>query len=380
MVLTHRLKRSTRASRGAGAGFAGRLMAAQALVLIASALTTWLVAAVIAPSIFHDHLQQAGVSHASEETDHVEQAFSSALLISLVVALMAAFVAALAVSWYLSRRVRRSISPVTASAADLAGGKYDSRVPDPGLGGEFAMLSATFNALAERLDAVESARRRMLSDLAHEMRTPLATIDAHLEAVEDGVRALDEPTLDTIRRSTRRLHRLAEDIGTISSAQEGRLKIRARLLDGAVLARDAIEVVADQYAAKSVRLRSHTDPDVTVRADSERIGQILGNLLDNALRHTPKGGEVTLSCTRQGPWVEYAVSDNGVGIEAEHLPHLFDRFYRVDTARDRRHGGSGSGMRIARALTEAHGGSIAVRSDGDGRGATFTVRLALADE
>jgi signal transduction histidine kinase len=112
-----------------------------------------------------------------------------------------------------------------------------------------------------------------------------------------------------------------------------------------------------------------------VRIDADRIGQVLGNLLDNALRHTPPGGTVTLACRRVDNWVEYRVADTGDGVAADHLPHLFDRFYRVDTARDRGHGGSGIGLAIAKALVESHGGGISVTSPGPGHGTTFRVRL-----
>ena len=152
---------------GLRTGFAGRLMVAQALVLVAGAVTTWLVASAVGPSIFHDHLEQAGVAQTQAESQHVEEAFASSLLVSLSVALLAAVVAALAVSWYFSRRVQRSIVPVTTAAGQVAAGEYDARVPDPGLGGEFATLASSFNSLAERLGDVETTRRQMLADLAH---------------------------------------------------------------------------------------------------------------------------------------------------------------------------------------------------------------------
>jgi signal transduction histidine kinase len=347
-------------------------------VLVAGALTTWLVASAVGPTIFHDHLKRAGVEHTTSETSHVEEAFASALLLSLAVALFAAVVAALAVSWYFSRRVRRSIVPVTAAAAQLEAGRYDARVPDPGLGGEFATLTATFNSLAERLALVETTRRRMLGDLAHEMRTPLATIDAHLEAVEDGVRDLDGNTFAVLRESTQRLRRLAEDIGAVSRAEEGGLKIHPQQVDPAGLAVTATDAARDRFNEKGVRLEIRVHTHDPVLADPDRIGQVLGNLLDNALRHTPPAGTVTLTCDRldrPDPGVRYTVTDTGDGVAPEHLPHLFDRFYRVDTARDRRHGGSGIGLAIARALVEAHGGTISVASAGPGHGTTFTVRL-----
>jgi two-component system, OmpR family, sensor histidine kinase BaeS len=356
-------------------GFATRLLLAQGLVLVTGALTTWLVASAVGPSIFHDHLAQAGVPHTSTETRHIEEAFSAALLISLGVALLAAVLAALAVSWYFSRRVQRSLGAVADAAGQIAAGRYSARVPAPGLGTEFATLADTYNALAQRLESTEATRRRMLADLAHEMRTPLATVDAHLEAVEDGIRVVDDETLSVLRDSTRRLRRLAEDIGAVSRAEEGNLAFQPHRIDAAQLATAAAAAAADRYADKGVTLHSDPRPAGPVPVDAERIGQVLGNLLDNALRHTPTGGTVTLTCRRVDHWVEYTVTDTGEGIAAQHLPHLFDRFYRVDTARDRDHGGSGIGLAIAKAMAEAHGGGISATSPGPGRGAVFTLRL-----
>lgn len=368
----------TRGPAGRGPRFATRLLLAQALVLVAGALTIWLVASAVGPSIFNDHLERAGDTHSNEETQHLEEAFASALLVSVVVALVAAVVAALAVSWYFSRRIQRSIGHVAEASSQIAAGRYDMHVDDPGLGAEFATLAATYNRLADRLEATESTRRRMLADLAHEMRTPLATIDAHLEALEDGVRQLDSDTVTVLRSSTHRLRRLAEDIGAVSHAEEGGLRLDPRPVDAAEVATAAADAARDLYQSKGVRLDVVLHPSGRVNVDPDRIGQALGNLIDNALRHTPVGGSVTVSCRRVDHWVEYAVADTGEGIAAEHLPHLFDRFYRVDTARDRQHGGSGIGLAITNALVEAHGGGISATSPGPGHGSTFTVRLPSA--
>ncbi|GAB3034050.1 putative sensor histidine kinase [Nocardioides flavus (ex Wang et al. 2016)] len=363
------------ATRRARPSFAARLLVAQALVLVAGALTTWLVASVVGPTIFSSHLLQAGDTHTATESRHVEEAFASALLLSTSLALLASVIAALAVSWYFSRRVQRSIHNVAEAASQIADGRYDARVPDPGLGGEFASLALTYDRLAEKLGSTESTRRSMLADLAHEMRTPLATIEAHLEAVEDGVRDLDEDTLGVIRGSTGRLRRLAEDIAAVSRAEEEGLDVTLRPMEAAGVAEAAVEVARDRYAAKGVHLHTELADAGDVRVDADRFGQVLGNLLDNALRHTPEGGAVTLTCRRVDHWVEYRVADSGEGVAPEHLPHLFDRFYRADTARDRAHGGSGIGLAIAKALVEAHGGGISVTSAGPGHGATFTVRI-----
>ena len=356
-------------------GLATRLLVAQALVLLAGAATTWLVASVLGPSIFHDHLTQAHVGHTAAETRHVEDAFASALLISISVATLTAVAAALAVSWYFGRRVQRSIASVSDAAAQIAAGRYGARVPDPRLGGEFTTLAATYNTLATRLEATETTRRRMLADLAHEMRTPLATVDAHLEAVEDGVRPLDRETLGVIRGSTQRLRRLAEDITAVSRAEEGDLEISPQPVEATALAQAAADGARDRYTAKGLQLDVALDAAGTVRVDPDRMAQVLGNLLDNALRHTARGGKVTLTCRRRGRWVEYILADTGDGVAPEHLPHLFDRFYRADSARDRDRGGSGIGLSIAKALVEAHGGTITAASPGLGQGSTFTVRL-----
>jgi len=364
--------------RAATSGFGARLLAAQAMVLVAGAITTWAVASVVGPSTFRRHLREAGVTHTATEGRHVEEAFGSALLISISIALVAATVTALAVTWYFTRRVQRSVGQVAAAAAEVAAGRYDARVGDPGLGADFGVLAASYNALAERLGTVETSRRRMLADLAHEMRTPLATVDAHLEAIEDGVRDLDADTLGVIRLSTRRLRRLAEDIAAVSHAEEGSLDIFRRPTSAAALAAAAAAGANDRFTAKGVALNTDLDGDERVLVDPDRIGQVLGNLLDNALRHTPVGGTVSLACRRAGRWVEFVVTDTGEGIGSEHLAHVFDRFYRADTARDRNAGGSGIGLSISKALVEAHGGTITVASAGPGRGSTFTVLLAVS--
>ena len=357
-------------------GFAARLLIAQALVLSAGGIATWLVASAIGPAIFHQHLAEAGVHHTATETRHVEEAFSSALLISIGLALCAAVIAALVVSWYFSRQIQRSIEDVAAAADEIAAGRYGTRVPDPRLGGEFTRLAATYNALAARLEDTDTTRRRMLADLAHEMRTPLATIDAHLEAIEDGVRPLDGETLGVIRRSTGRLSRLAEDITSVSRAEEGNLNVSPAPVAASEIARSAIAVVDDQFSAKNVHLRLNDEGNAGfLLVDPDRIGQVLSNLLDNALRHTDPLGTVILTCRRRDRWVELIVADDGEGISAENLDHVFERFYRADSARDRNHGGSGIGLAIAKALVEAHGGRLSAASEGPGRGAVFTVRL-----
>lgn len=368
-------RRAKAVRRQGGAGFAARLLVAQALVLLAGALTSWLVASALGPGIFRRHVRMAGVAPSAAEETHVNQAFATALLISLVVALITSVVLALAVTWYFTGRTQRSIALVTSSATEIAHGNYGLRVPTPDLGREFDTLAETFNELAQRLDNVETIRRSMLGDLAHEMRTPLATLDAHLEALEDGVRELDQPTLAVLHASSHRLGRLAEDINAVSLAQEGAIEIRPVATAPRELTGAAVRAVRDRYDAKGVTLTEDVTTDVLVSVDPERMGQILGNLLDNALRHTPAPGAVRLTSRTVDKQVAFIVTDTGEGIAPEHLPYLFYRFYRVDTARSRDRGGSGIGLTVTTALVQAHGGHISAESAGPGHGATFTVTL-----
>lgn len=372
--------RARQRSTGRRGSLAARLLGAQSLVLLAGAATTWVVASMVAPGTFHTHLQHAGVGHTAAEAIHVERAFNDSLLIALGVALVTSVLMALGVTAYFTRRVQRSTAAVAESAVDIASGQYRARVPSPGLGSEFDLLATTINELAERLGDVETTRRRILADLAHEMRTPLASIEAHLEAVEDGVRELDEATLAVLHSDTSRLQRLAEDISAVSQAEEGRLESRPVPTAAGTLLESAAAAARDAFDAKGVELLVDADTVAgTVLVDPQRMAQVLGNLLDNALRHTPPGGTVKLTVGQPDRrWVELKVGDTGEGIDPAHLPHVFERFYRADAARARSRGGSGIGLTISRALVEAHGGRLSASSEGLGKGATFTVRLPVA--
>lgn len=371
------------ATRLAAAGLSTRLLVAQSLVLLAGAATSWVVASVVAPGIFHDHLGRAGVGNSSAEAAHVEEAFGSALIVSLTVALLTSVLMAMTVTGYVTRRVQRSTAEVSRAVSRIADGQFAARVPSPGLGPDFDRLATTINDLAARLGDVEQTRRRILADLAHEMRTPLATIEAHLEALEDGVLTLDGPTLGALHGGTQRLHRLAEDISAVTRAEEGQLDWRPVRTDPMLLLRSAADAARETYQAGGVRLAVDSPgPLADVQVDPERMAQVLANLLENALRHTPPGGSVRLSAGRpERSWVELEVADSGEGIAPEHLPHIFERFYRADPARRHQPGSSGSGigLTISRALVEAHGGGLSARSAGLGHGATFRIRLPAAN-
>ena len=358
--------------------FGTRLFVALTVVVVGCAVSAWLVASALAPGIFHDHLGQAGIDQNSNEAAHVETAFTVAIVSAWGLAVAIAVLLALVVSWYLTRRVQRSVTAMTSTTADIAGGRYDSRIHSPGLGREFDELADSVNELARRLDATENTRRRMLADLGHEMRTPIATLDSYLEAVDDGVRDFDDDTRHVLRSATKRLERLAADIVDVSNADEHHTRLQPVPTTTGDLVSTAVSAAREHYEKKNVELRARITDSVAVTVDADRLGQVLGNLLSNALRHSSAGGVVTITSTRVRPHVvSIIVSDSGDGIAHEHLGHLFDRFYRVDAARGRAAGGSGIGLTISRALVEAHGGRIRAHSGGVGEGAQFTVDLPI---
>jgi signal transduction histidine kinase len=354
-----------------------RLLLAQTLVLLAGGVTTGLVAAMVGPPLFREHLHRAGVADDSNEQFHAEQAYQHATALSITVAITVAALTAFVVTAYLSRRLQRSLAEVSAAASAVAEGHYDIRVAPPRLGDEFDYLATAFNRMAERLQGVESTRRQLFGDLAHEIRTPVSVLEAYLEAVEDGVKTLDPQTIAMLREQTGRLVRFSADAAALAQAEDAHAAIAPRWVDARDLLGAVSATVADRYAAKDVELRTVAGDAGRLWADGQRLNQVLGNLLDNALRHTPAGGNVSLTASRSGADVVFTVADDGEGIAAEHLPHIFERFYRADFARDRGRGGSGIGLAIVKALTEAHGGQVSVASRGPGHGTTFTVSVPI---
>jgi signal transduction histidine kinase len=359
-------------------GIGVRLLLAQTLVLVAGAATVWIVAAIVGPPLFREHLHRAGVPEMSDEQMHAEEAYTYATAISIAVALAVSALAALVVTWYFSWRIQRSVAEVSSAAAAVADGHYDSRVSPPQLGDSFDSLAGAFNQMASRLESVEATRRRLFGDLAHEIRTPVSVLEAYLEAVEDGVKGLDRETIALLRDQTHRLVRFSDDVAALAQAEESQASIAPTSVAPGTLIEAAVAAADNRFAAKGVLLTSRIDGDLPpLSADRHRLGQVLANLLDNALRHTPPGGRVIIAAGTANGALTITVTDDGEGIPVEHLPHLFDRFYRADTARTRVHGGAGIGLAIAKALVEAHQGHISASSRGPGTGATFTITLPI---
>ena len=239
----------------------------------------------------------------------------------------------------------------------------------------WADLTVAFNGMADAIEATEHTRRRLLSDLAHELRTPLATLEAYHEALVDGVVEPSDETWTTLQDATDRLQRLVEDLATVSRAEEGRLDLDLTDVNLREVVLATVESLRPTAHAAGVTVDTALpEQTLLVRGDADRLGQVLANLLRNALEHTPPEGTITVMCQTTDGHVLVDVADTGAGIAVEHLPHLFDRFYRADPSR-RHTGGSGIGLTISRAIARGHGGELSATSAGPRHGATFTLRL-----
>lgn len=352
-----------------------RLFVGQLLVVLAGTVTLGLVALLVAPPIFRDHVRRALGPVSDVVAGHLDTALSETLGLALVIGIAASVAAAAGVSWLLATRIARPVEELSRTADRLASGHLDARAGQPVTADELADLTRAFNGMAEALQHTDRSRRRLLADLAHELRTPLATVEAYHEGLADGVVAPDLATIAVLHDATGRLRRLVDDVAVVSQAEEGRLPLDLQPLDLRELATQAVQ--SARPAAEEAGLTLHLDlPEVPVvgEVDRDRLGQVLGNLLGNAIEHTPTGGHITVTLAVDDDESEITVTDTGAGISPEHLPHVFERFYRADPAR-RRAGGSGIGLTISRALVVGHGGQLTATSDGPRRGATFTVRL-----
>lgn len=282
----------------------------------------------------------------------------------------------IAVAWGLSAPLRR----LAAAARRISTGQLDQRVPEKGAD-EVANLARAFNEMAASLQQSETLRRNLVADVAHELRTPLTVIQGNLRAILDDVYPLDKSEIATIYDETLTLSRLVQDLRELTQAEAGQLGLNLRPTDVGALVRGTADLFGELTRQKQVELKAQLPASLpAVQADPERVRQILQNLLANALRHTPAGGQVTMTAHQPDTsFIRVSVSDTGPGISPQDLPHVFDRFWRADKSRSREQGGSGLGLAIAKQLAQAHGGQIGAESTGrPGQGSCFWFTLPLA--
>lgn len=273
------------------------------------------------------------------------------------------------------RRVAGPLDALAAASRRVEGGDYSVRVPEPRGGpGALRAFVRAFNTMTANLERDARARRNLLADVSHELRTPLAVIRAELEAIQDGVHAADDEHLALLLKETGVLERLVTDLRTVTLSESGELPLHSEPTDVVVLAQEVVASFRTSAAAAGVTLRADTPDDLPLlEIDPIRMREVLSNLVGNALRYTPAGGEVTLAATRDPTHVRLVVRDSGEGVDPELLPHIFERFRK-----DPRSRGFGLGLAIARQLVEAHGGTLTAES-ARGRGTTMTVELPAAE-
>jgi signal transduction histidine kinase len=245
---------------------------------------------------------------------------------------------------------------------------------------EILKLADAFNAMAAELERSEELRNNLMADVSHELRTPLTVLEGNLRAALDRVYPLDEAEIANLYEQTRHLIRLVNDLHELALADARRLPLALRPTDLGELVGETAQLFAPLAEERGVCLRWEAGPLPALTVDAVRIRQVLHNLLSNALRHTPSGGEIRISGALDGEEVAIAVADTGDGLEPEQLGAVFDRFYRTDKSRSRDTGGTGLGLAIVSALVAMHGGSVAAASEGRGKGSTFTIRLPAEDE
>ncbi|MCC6790042.1 MAG: HAMP domain-containing protein [Thermomicrobiales bacterium] len=307
----------------------------------------------------------------------VQNAFDRAMLQALLVGGLTAGVAAVVASIVISRRLTRPITVLAAANRRLARGDLGARVAVD-TDDELGELAIRFNDMAAALTDVEQRRMHLIGDIAHELRTPIATLRGYLEGLSDGVVEPSPALWQQLQTETGRLARIVDDLQELSRVESGRAMLTRAPVAVEELIDESIAVLALSFRDKGVILSKAIPAELPrVLADAGRAVQVLVNLLSNALRNTPAGGQVVVSASDDAAAVRITVRDTGIGIPREHLPFLFDRFYRVDPARSRALGGSGIGLAIAKALVEAQDGRIQAESDGLGCGAIFSFTLPV---
>jgi len=353
-------------------------------VILVGAVVVAAATQLAAPTAFERHLaymgqmmggQMMGVDLSTNFRQAVTEALTSGILVAAV--------AALSLSVLISRRVVLPVQEMMAASQRIAEGHYDERV---GISGNVAQgdvdelgeLALSFNQMATRLEQTEALRLRLIGDVAHELRTPLSSIKGYMEGLVDGVLPAEASTFQRVLDEAERLQRLVDDLQELSRVEAGAYRLSLRPTAVSQLVDTVIARLGRQFEEQGVTLEAEVSPGLTVNVDPDRMGQVLVNLVGNALQYTPGGGQVQIRARLQGSTLRLAVQDSGIGVAPEHLAHLFERFYRVDKSRSRAGGGSGIGLTIAKHLVEAHGGKIWAESEGLGQGSTFHIALPAA--
>jgi signal transduction histidine kinase len=313
------------------------------------------------------------------------------IILQLTGALLIAVSLASIAGGYLAQQIAHPLEGLADAAISITNGNLRVRAPANSKIKELQGLGQTFNSMTESLRQSDEAKKTFIANVTHELRTPLTVIKGTIETLEDG--ALDDlkgrrPLLTSMGRETDRMIRLVNELLILTRADAGALQLEIHPVDLLEHAKQRCDYLMNLSTRKNIKIITRSDNNsqskslapeeaassFMVLADPDRLSQVLDNLLDNAIRHSPPSSTITVKITRSTNSVDCSISDEGTGIPAEHLPFIFERFYRVDKSRDRKDGGTGLGLAIARALVQAHGGTISAYND-EGKGATITFRM-----
>ncbi len=315
--------------------------------------------------------------HAGHRPGTNEQDFLDQLQRTLLIAALIAAGLGIVIGLVISRTISRPLSQLARAARAFAAHNWDQRVKVGGTE-EVAEVSFAFNDMADSLQQAETLRRNLMADVAHELRTPLTVLQGNLRAMLDGVYPLERGEIATLYDETRLLNRLVDDLRELALAEAGQLKLNRQPIDLAALIGSTVANFMPVAEERGLTLEAKIDRAVEVHADPDRVGQVLRNLIANALWHTPPQGHITVEAQQIDRDWHVSVTDNGDGIAPDDLPHVFDRFYRTDRSRTRLSGGSGLGLAIAKSLIEAMGGQIGVDSE-LGKGSRFWFTLPQSE-
>jgi signal transduction histidine kinase len=357
------------------------------VVMAVGLLVLTISTAFIAPITFEQEMrhmgnggQQRGMMQERLEVINaqVETNFRTSINNALLLAGIAALLASVVVSWFMSQQILNPLRALVKLSQTIAKGHYQERLEIKSRD-ELAELVHSFNQMAAALEHTEALRHALMADVTHELKTPLASIKGYMEGLQDGVIPANAETFQLVHREASRLQRLVQDLQELSRVEAGQIAIHPQNSDPCLLVEAAIERMRPQFMEKDIALRADLPASLpAVQVDTDRIGQVLTNLLGNALQNTPVGGKVDISAAQSEDGLQFAVADNGIGIAPENLERIFQRFYRVDKSRARSSGGSGIGLTICRFLVEAHHGRIWAESPGAGKGSTFYFTLPTA--
>ena len=352
------------------------------LVVIVVALVALAITAELhTPTAISRHMDQMPMMMGgSDIMDDLTANITRTLHEVLLVAALLAVVTAIAVSSFVARRIVKPVQAMNAASQRIADGRYNERVRTTGED-ELAELGYSFNRMAHELAQTEERRRQLIGDVAHELRTPLSSIQSVMEGLQDGVLRPEPETFASVEQEVSRLQQLVRDLEELSRAEAGQIQLERMLISPVDLVTAAATRLGQQFADKQVALEIGVSADLpSIFVDPARMTQVLLNLLGNALQYTSPGGRVTVQgALGDNNHLLITVADTGIGLTPDQITHIFERFYRVDKSRSRAGGGSGIGLTISRHLVEAHNGHLAATSLGLGQGSCFTIALPLAE-